>query len=342
MKNKILNIIIVIVSAFIFLSFFLFTKGLNTLINEIRTLSTSWIILSALMMIMFLFFETLVLYVIIGQFHRIDNLFVKCLRYEVIGQFFGAITPFAAASHPAQLYEMNENGIPAGTGVSILMIKFMLHQVINIIILVLAILFKFKFFYSKVPYFLYFCISGLVVHVIIMIIATLFLISKKLTRSILNFCLNVLRKIKLIKNPEETYKQLEVELETFHKTAAMIIKYKKLCLYASIFTFLQWLAYFTIPYCIYRSFGFNYADIFTMIAAQIFLINFMAIIPLPGAEGGAEGGFYLMYGLFFKSGTIITAIFLWRLITYYSSIAIGSIFTLVLPSNKLKSNINKN
>ncbi|GFP76816.1 lysylphosphatidylglycerol synthase transmembrane domain-containing protein [Clostridium fungisolvens] len=338
MKNKILNIIIVIASACIFLSFFLFTKGLNTLIREIRNLNTGWIILSVLMMIMFLFFEMLVLYVITKQFYKIENLFIKCIRFEVIGQFFGAITPFAAASHPAQLYEMNESGIPAGTGVSILMIKFMLHQVINIIILVLAILFKFNYFYLKVPYFLYFCISGLVVHVIIMIIATLFLISKKLTQNILFFCLNILKKIKLLKNPEETYRHLEVELETFHKTATMIIKYKKLCIYASIFTFLQWLAYFTIPYCIYRSFGFNYVDVFTMVVAQIFLINFMAIIPLPGAEGGAEGGFYLMYGLFFKSGTIITAIFLWRLITYYSSIAIGSVFTLLLPNSKLNKN----
>lgn len=75
-----------------------------------------------------------------------------------------------------------------------------------------------------------------------------------------------------------------------------------------------------------------------MIAAQIFLINFMAIIPLPGSEGGAEGGFYLIYSLFFKSDTIITAIFVWRILTYYSSIAIGSIFTLVLPNAKKNKN----
>ena len=66
----------------------------------------------------------------------------------------------------------------------------------------------------------------------------------------------------------------------------------------------------------------------------------MAIIPLPGAEGGAEGGFYLIYSLFFKSDTIITAIFIWRILTYYSSIAIGSIFTLVFPNANLKKNKN--
>ena len=113
-----------------------------------------------------------------------------------------------------------------------------------------------------------------------------------------------------------------------------------MCFYASTFTFLQWIAFFSIPYCIYRSFGFNSADILTMITGQIFLMNFMAIIPLPGGEGGAEGGFYLIYSLFFKSDTIITAIFIWRVLTYYSSIAIGSIFTLVLPNAHLKKNKN--
>jgi uncharacterized membrane protein YbhN (UPF0104 family) len=63
----------------------------------------------------------------------------------------------------------------------------------------------------------------------------------------------------------------------------------------------------------------------------------MAIIPLPGAAGGAEGGFYLIYSKFFASNTILTAIFIWRVLTYYSSIAIGSIFALVLPNIK-KSN----
>jgi uncharacterized membrane protein YbhN (UPF0104 family) len=64
----------------------------------------------------------------------------------------------------------------------------------------------------------------------------------------------------------------------------------------------------------------------------------MAIIPLPGAEGGAEGGFYLIYSLFFQSGTIITAIFIWRILTYYSVIALGSIFTFVRPHGSLNKN----
>jgi len=340
MKNKIFNSIIVIVSACIFLSFFLFTKGPNSLIKELKTLNTVWILLSVILMLLFWIFETLTLYIITKTFHRTSNLLFKSFKFEMIGQFFAAVTPFSAGSHPAQLYAMAESEIPAGIAGSILMIKFIIHQAINIVILILAFLFKFNYFNSRVNYFLYFCISGLVVHIIIMIFAILFSINGKLTKSILIFIFKVLNKFKIIKNTESTYKKFETELENFHKNASLISKNIKMCIYASVFTFFQWLAFFSIPYCIYRSFGYYSADIFTMITAQIFLINFMAIIPLPGGEGGAEGGFYLIYSLFFKSDTIITAIFIWRLLTYYSSIAVGSLFTLIIPNTNLKKHKN--
>jgi hypothetical protein len=340
MKNKIFNSIVIIVSACIFLSFFLFTKGLNSLIQELMTLNSLWLTLSFILMLLFWIFETLILYIITKEFYKTDHLLSKCLKFEMIGQFFGAVTPFSAGSHPAQLYSMTESEIPAGIAGSILMIKFIIHQAINILILLLAFLFKFNYFNSRVNYFVYFCVSGLIVHIVIMIFMILFSINSKLTKNILMFIFKILKKFKLVKNTEDIYKKIEIELENFHKNISLITKNIGMCIYASIFTVLQWLAFFIIPYCIYRSFGFNSDDISTMIAAQIFLINFMAIIPLPGAEGGAEGGFYLIYSLFFKSGTIITAIFLWRVVTYYLSIAIGSIFTLVIPNPNLKKQKN--
>ncbi|QAT39676.1 lysylphosphatidylglycerol synthase transmembrane domain-containing protein [Clostridium sp. JN-9] len=340
MKNKILNSIIVVVSAIIFISFFVFNKGTNSLIKELKSLNTFWVLLSIMLMILYLTFEMLSLYIITKTFYKTDNLLSNSIKLEIIGQFFGAVTPFSAGSHAGQLYAMAENKMPIGTAGSILMIKFIIYQSINIIILLLAFLFKFNYFNSKVNYFLYFSIAGLFIHVIIMICAIMVLVNKKITENILMFIFKMLNKIKIIKNAKVSYEKIEIELNNFHKNAHLIAEHKKMCTYASIFTFLQCAAFFSIPYCIYKSFGFNSADIFTLIAAQIFLINFMAIIPLPGAEGGAEGGFYLIYNLFFKSGTIITAIFIWRILTYYSVIALGGIFTFVRPhSNSLK---NKN
>ena len=224
MKNKMFNSIVIIVSACIFLSLFLFTKGLNSLINELKTLNTSWILLAVIFMFLFWVFETLTLYIITKTFHKTSNLLIKSLKFEMIGQFFGSVTPFSAGSHPAQLYAMTESEIPPGIAASILMIKFIIHQAINIVILALAFFLKFKFFNSSVNYFLYFCISGLVVHVIIMIFAILFSINHKLTKGILILIFKVLNKFKLIKNTNDAYKKIEIELENFHQNASLISK----------------------------------------------------------------------------------------------------------------------
>src|SRR5471030_2547558 len=100
MKNKTFNLIVIMVSACIFLSFFLFTKGLNSLIEDLKTLNTVWILLSVILMLLFWVFETLALYIIIKTFHKTSNLLIKSFKFEMIGQFFAAFTPFSAGSHP--------------------------------------------------------------------------------------------------------------------------------------------------------------------------------------------------------------------------------------------------
>lgn len=153
---------------------------------------------------------------------------------------------------------------------------------------------------------------------------------------IIKFITKILGKIKLIKNIDKKFKSIEDEFKNFHDKAIYIYENKKMCAYATLYTFLQWTAYYTIPYLIYRSFGFDSADIFTMITAQVFLTMFMSFIPIPGAEGGAEAGFYIIYGIFFKYNSIMPAIFIWRIITYYMKIVVGSIFAVLLSNKTVK------
>lgn len=65
-----------------------------------------------------------------------------------------------------------------------------------------------------------------------------------------------------------------------------------------------------------------------MLAAQTFVTMVSAFVPLPGSSGGAEGSFYLFFGSFFGA-TIIPAILLWRLVTYYANILFGCLTNVV-------------
>jgi len=83
-----------------------------------------------------------------------------------------------------------------------------------------------------------------------------------------------------------------------------------------------------VPYFIYRSFGMNNAPVTTMVAAQVFVAMVSAFVPLPGASGGAEGSFFLFFGMFFQTA-ILPAILLWRFLTYYVNILFGGIISYI-------------
>lgn len=337
MRNKIFNLIIVAVCSFIFLSFFVFSHGLNDLMR-LETLEFRWILVAIICMILFWLLEAIILFVITRTLYKTNNLFFKTLKFAMIGQFFSAITPFQSGGQPAQLYAMTESGIPAGFSGSILMVKFIIHQSTLTLYSILVLITNYYYFSSKskISYFLFFCLIGFAFNSLIIVIAVLFSVNDRLTKKILLFTLRLLHKIKIVKNIDLTYAKLEEELVSFHESSAYIAKHIGMCVSAVALTFLQWTAYYTIPYCVYRSFGFTSAHVWTMICAQVFLTLLMSIIPLPGAEGGAEGGFYIIYSIFFKNNTLVPAMFVWRIITFYFSIAIGGIFTILVPTPKDK------
>ena len=85
----------------------------------------------------------------------------------------------------------------------------------------------------------------------------------------------------------------------------------------------------SIPYFIYRSFGFLEQPINVIMAAQAYVSMVSAFVPLPGASGGAEGSFVLFFRSFFSEGTIIPAMVVWRTMSYYLNFPIGCICTYI-------------
>ncbi|MFL0249252.1 YbhN family protein [Clostridium neuense] len=338
MRNKIFNSIVVILSACILLSFFVFSNNAHSLVLTLKTVNKFWIFVALVCMLAFWLLEAIILHIITTILYKAHNLFYKSIKFAMIGQFFGSLTPFASGSQPAQLYAMTEYGIPAGISGSILMIKFIIHQTVFTIYSMLVIGLKFSYFHSKIKYFIYFALLGFTFNTLIIIVAFLFSSKEKLTKKLLIVILNILSKIKLVKNPQKKYEDIEKELVSFHRNSAIIGTNKLICINASILTFIQWTIFYSIPYCVYRAFGFNSASIFTMISAQIFLTIIMSCVPLPGGEGAAEGGFFIIFKLFFPQNLLLPAIFLWRILSYYSCIAAGSLFAFVKSNSKIKAN----
>ena len=144
--------------------------------------------------------------------------------------------------------------------------------------------------------------------------------------------MNCLNRFMLIKNLNEQIERYKKNIMEFHDAIIGLKNNLKLVLQIVIFTLLQLTFYFIVPYFLYRSFGMEGGSLINFIAATAFVLMITSFVPIPGGSGGAEGGFYLIFGMLFLSKYIITALVLWRFMTYYFWILIGGIFTILWGS----------
>jgi hypothetical protein len=146
----------------------------------------------------------------------------------------------------------------------------------------------------------------------------------------------VLAHIRIIKNIDKMRTSVEKTLDDFHDTAGYLKQYKWKIVKSCLLTLLQWLMFFIIPYCLYNAFGLGMLsgqpgalgtvspldEAVSIVAMAAFLFLAVHFIPIPGSSGATEAGFGIFFGSFFFVQSA-AAMFIWRLITYYSMIVIG-------------------
>jgi uncharacterized protein (TIRG00374 family) len=335
-KKNIFNLIIIIISLAVPFILVFSTQSLGNLMQQVARLDTRWIILSFVFMFLYWFFESLSLHVI-SVFHGFKEKIRNSLSYTMVGQFFNSITPFATGGQPAQVLYMMKNGIDSANASSIVMLKFVAFQSVLTVYSLLIIIFTFKDFNARVPYLLPFTVLGLGVHASMIGISMLFSYNRIFTEKILKFIFKILKKIRIIKGDEiEAEKNLEDSLSKFHDNAFLLKKNPKLLIKLFIFTMIQLSFFFSIPYLIYRGFGTNSISFVELFATAVFIATVISIIPLPGAAGGAEISSYTFFHFYFEGNAVFTAMLLWRIITFYSCIGIGGLFTVICPNKSKK------
>ena len=331
MKNKILNVAAIIISVAIFLYFFLYKNGLHQLISVLKVINVSWIIGAIALMFVYWTLEVFIIHEL-TRLLFLEQKFSNSIKAAMVGQLYASITPLQTGAQPAIYYVLENEGIDPASASSILVMKFIIHQTTMTIYSFIIIILKFNYFTSKIPGIFYLCLIGFIFNLGIILTAVMFSINKKFTKILLLGGIKFLCKIKLIKNWQKSIDKIEKGLDEFHDNAIFIAKNYTVVLKVVIINTAQLTVFYVIPYLIYRGFNLASASIWNMLAAQTLVMLIVSITPLPGGTGGAEGGFILLFKMFFKEN-ILPGVLLWRIITYYSCILIGSLFTIHLPKN---------
>ena len=331
LKNGAIFIILIAISMY----FLLRGKNVGDIIGAFHSANPIYIVGAVCCMCVFISCEALN----IGRTLKLFGYsygFFTFLKYALAGFFFSSVTPSATGGQPMQLYYMNRDKITISHATRSLLIELASFQFISISLALIA-------FFANIPLFLgidtvlrYLLLAGVVLNSIILTFILITIFSKNLVKKIVHFVVNVLTRLKIVKN--QTFEQKINEQIEQYRMSAVYIRENKMTILRTVFTSLvQIAALHSIPYLVYQSFGLSGYSFFTIFALQAVLFITVSALPLPGGVGASESGFVILFTALFPGALLNSAMLLSRGISFYLFVLISGIAVVFIHFRKTKT-----
>ncbi|EHC6486586.1 UPF0104 family protein [Listeria monocytogenes] len=339
-KKNLFNIAIVLAISIGFIIWQFQGVDISTFFASMLKVNPWWLLAAFAAMFIYWFLEAVVLQTASKPANK-DQRFFSSFRITMIGQFFNTITPMATGGQPAQLVMLTKQGMDAGRGSSVLLVKFIIYQAMVVLNFLVILIFGIHYLMTGVTQLKFLVLLGFGVHVFV--IAALILVgrSQKFTTKLVHVLLIPTRLFMKKEKVANLRNTLDEKIITFHEESSRIGKDWKLIVRCCFYTTLQLWIYFSIPFFILQAIGVTGIGLYMAITYHAFIIMFATVMPTPGGAGGAEYTFTLLFGMLLGPAKLLMALVLWRIITYYSCIVFGAGALLIkdTASKKIKPRI---
>lgn len=329
-KKHIINFLIIIIIGAIAI-YFSIGNDLEKSIEALKNVNPFWISVSIVLMFGYYILDGMIVY-LFGKSYNNNYKYQKGFSNAISGTFFNGITPFASGGQFAQVYIFKMQGISPANASSILLMIFIVYQSVLVCYTGLIMIFRFDFYNNIYSGFFSLAILGFVINTAVITGLFLGAKSQRMQNFFCGSIVRILNKIHIVKNYEETKNKISHQLENFRKELNVLQKNKSLLIKTAVLNILKLTIIYSIPFFIAKSLNIS-VDIssfvdFIGICSFVYLIT--SFVPIPGASGGSEGVFYLLFHQILGGG-VTTTLLLWRFVTYYLGLIIGG---LIFASNK--------
>ena len=247
--------------------------------------------------------------------------------------FFNGVTPFCLGGQPFQLYTLKKkNNIPYRDGISLLFQDFYSYQLSLVILSTIALFVNYIFniveFTNIVSNLVF---LGYVINFAIVAFLMYLPFSKTNAIKIFKVIINILNKLRLIKDKEKSINVINDSIIHFKDEVKKINKEKKLIIKCIFANMLRFIMIGLVTYICFKSIN-SYVPIIDSIIISIIIFTMSSLIPVPGGTGGMELGFITLFSVYATSIEITATMLIWRFLTYYMLVILG--FFIVFIKNK--------
>lgn len=300
----------------------LHSSDLPAALRAFGTLNARWLWACGGLIALYLAARAVTLVYYLGR-QGIRIALADALTVTGIGQFYSAITPSSSGGQPMQVLAMHRLGVPVSTATATVSVKFIGFQCAVLVTGLVFWLAHWDMAAGQLAGMRYLVALGYLVNSALMVGVALTMVRSRRVNRVVSWCVRQLARLHIVKDQDAAgHRALEL-LEEYRQALSRLIAHPGQALVVLALSCLQVFSLMSVPLCLYRAFGLSGwapADLFTL---QLLLFIVAAFVPLPGAAGAQEGGFYLFFRGVFPEGEILAAMLCWRFFTYYLLMAAG-------------------
>ncbi len=326
--QRFLSFLLLVVTLGIVLYIGLSGNELADLAQALKTLAPAYLLLCLASWALYVLMDALAIHhfvVIQGKPIKLR----QSLHAAIIGIYYCNVTPGASGGQPMEMYCLSKYGVPIGISGSGMAVKFIVFQVVLLITGAVLWLTHGAFVSEYASGSIWFIVLGYIVNFFSIGMVMLMAISKRAVRWVIERCIRIGVKLHICKNPDASREKWENHCQSFLESVQMIIRRPKDVLIQCLIAFVQLMSLMMVIIAIYHALGLKGVSTMELITMGVLLYIGASYTPLPGASGAQEGGFAVLFRGIFPDAQRFVALLIWRFSTYYLSILVGAVVSVV-------------
>lgn len=307
-------------------------NDINEIINHTKSMKISFLIIATLLVLIHMVLTSLSLHMIQ---RKVENHLPFLLAVNIANTeyLFNAITPFSSGGQPIQAYYLIKNGMTGEESASVLIANFIIYQFALTIFSTIGLILYFSRIHNIISSYVFIITIGFIINALILV--GLILVAKvDGFKRLLKGFFRLLGKIKFLNKVMSNLEQRTFSfVEDFQKGTKYLLSNKRVLFDIILIRLIDLIIFFSIPIFIFLALNVNitFDDFWFMTMMTAFSSTFMMWIPTPGATGGVEWAFTILFtGSIAATSVVVTAMLFWRMITYILPLILGFVSYLII------------
>lgn len=329
LRNNLFNIIFLVSLLAVTIWAVFKDQDLSIIMDTLADVAPIYLIIGFVLVILYVCSESVIIKYLLHTVQIKVPLF-NCIRYSFVGFFYSCITPSASGGQPMQIYYMKKQNIDIPTATIILMLVTIEYKFVLVFVGLAIVLFGqglVQTLHMEVQFFLY---LGIALNVFCVSFMSLLVFLPGTAKFLITKGFALLKKLHLMKEKNNRTERLENSMKLY-KEASVFLKNNKIAiLNTTLISFVQRFFLFFITYIVYRSFGLQEENAFTITILQSIISISVDMLPLPGGMGISERLYLLIFSPIFGGITAATASMLMsRGFSYYVLLIVSGIIAFI-------------